>query len=61
MECDSKLYAIILWHVVSMTLNIGEKINDIRNNDIGLQKNLVCFQIYRIDVKRGVTLFTWIF
>ena len=28
--CDSKLHAIILWHVISMKLNIGKKITELQ-------------------------------
>ena len=59
--CDSKLHAIILWHVISMKLNIGKKIT-VRNNDAESQKNfqtyLQSFQTYRTEL---YTLLTGMF
>ena len=37
MAFDSKLYAIILWCVISVKLNIGKKMT-VRNNDIEFEK-----------------------
>ena len=50
----SKLHTIILWHVFSVDLSIDKRNDRVINNDIELQKDPACFQIYRTDVEGGV-------
>ena len=52
MACNSKSHVIMLWHVISMKLNIGKKITglEMMTSD---QKKSACFQTCRTDVKGG--------
>ena len=52
MACDSKLQTIILWHVISVKLNIGQKIPglEITLNLEKMQHVIELMQTYRTDV-----------
>ena len=38
MTCDSKLQTIILWHMISVKLNIGQKIPGLEITTLNLEK-----------------------
>ena len=42
--------SILLWHEISMKLNIGQKIIGLQIMPLNNKKSLACFQIYRTDV-----------
>ena len=48
--CNSKSHAIILWHLISIKLNIGKKITGLEIMTLSCKQNLACFQTYRTDV-----------
>ena len=53
MACDSKLHTIILWHVISVKLNIGQKIPGLEITTLNLEKMqhvIELMQTYRTDV-----------
>ena len=60
MAYDSKSHPVMLWHVISVKLNIGKKITRLGIVASNREK-IARFQTYRIDVEGGVTLFTGIF